>query len=331
MIRVNVIKSAGLAIPSLTFGGASIGNLFRELTNTEALSVVEKAIEVGWRSFDTAPHYGSGLSELRLGLGLRGLDRQDYVLSTKVGRLLVSRKDQPGVEAGDFFYNENPFNRKYDYSYDGIMRSYEDSIQRLGARRIDILYVHDVGTYTHGKTEVERAHFKALCDSGFKALDELKAAGEIKAWGVGANEEEILMEVMDHGKPDIFMFANRYNLLETKREAFFSKCLAHNVSVSVAAPFATGVLAASGKKKTTYEYGQVPAEVLAKVAQINDICRAHDVPIGAAALQFPLRNPSVVTVACGVKSIEQAVSNFEWAALDIPESLWTELARIGIE
>lgn len=330
MIRDNVIKSAGLAIPSLTFGGASIANLFKGLSNAAAIGVVEKAIEVGWRSFDTAPHYGGGLSELRLGLGLRGLERTDYVLSTKVGRMLVSRKDQPGLEAGNVFFDENPFNRKFDYSYDAIMRSYEDSIQRLGTRRIDILYVHDVGSYTHGKTETERAHFRVLCGSGFRALEELKRSGDIKAFGVGANEQEILMEVMDHAKPDIFVFANRYNLLETGHEAFFEKCKRHDVSVAVAAPFATGVLVATERSKAVHEYGKVYPEVIEKVERIERICRLHGVPIGAAALQFPLRNPNVVTVVCGVQSVEQAVSNYEWAQKEISAALWSDLAQIGI-
>ncbi len=160
MIVMNTIKSTGMKVPSLTFGSASLANLFKELTNVEAMAIVEKAIQVGWRYFDTAPHYGSGLAEIRLGLGLRGLERKDYVLSTKVGRLLASRKQQPGLEAGDFFYHENPFNRAPDYSYAGIMRSYQDSIQRLGTRYIDILYVHDIGSYTYGSTEEERFHLK---------------------------------------------------------------------------------------------------------------------------------------------------------------------------
>ena len=330
MIQMNEIKSVGLQVPSLTFGSASLANLFKELSNIEAMQVVDKAIQVGWRYFDSAPHYGSGLAELRLGLGLRGLPRDEYVLSTKVGRLLVSRGHTPGLEAGDFFYQENPFNRQPDYSYSGIMRSYEDSIQRLGARYIDILYVHDIGTYTYGKTDIERFHFKTLCESGFKALEELKANGDIKAFGVGANEEAILMEVMDHASVDIFMFANRYNLLETDHQAFFDKCQRHNVSVAVAAPFATGVLVAPDKNKAIYEYGKVPQPIIDKVERIDAVCRRHGVPIGAAALQFPLRNPNVVTVTCGVQSVEQAVSNYDWANLAIPDALWADLAEMGI-
>lgn len=331
MITNNTIKSVGLSVPSLTFGGASIANLFKTLHNSETMAIVDKAIQVGWRYFDTAPHYGSGLSELRLGLGLRGLDRSEYVLSTKVGRLLQSRKHQPGLEAGEFFFEENPFNRLADYSYSGIMRSYEDSIQRLGTRYIDILYVHDIGTYTYGHTEIERQHFTTFCNSGQKALEELKRNGDIKAWGVGANEEAILMEVMDNAAPDIFMLANRYNLLETDRQAFFDKCMKNNVSVAVAAPFATGILVAKDKATALYEYGSAPASVVEKVNVIDAVCAKHDVPVGAAALQFPLRNQNVVTVTCGVQSVEQAVTNFLWANWDIPQILWDDLASIGIE
>lgn len=331
MITMNEIKSVGLSVPSLTFGAASLANLFKELTNAEAIAIVDKAIQVGWRYFDCAPHYGSGLSELRLGLGLRGIERNDYILSTKVGRLLQSRKHQSGLEAGDFFFNENPFDRVADYSYQGIMRSYEDSIQRLGVRYIDILYVHELGTYTYGKTEQERYHFKNFCESGQKALDELKRNGDIKAWGVGANEEDILMEVMDYASPDIFMLANRYNLLETDHQSFFAKCEKNGVSVAVAAPFATGVLVAKDKKLSIYEYGKVPDATLLRVNEIETICQQHDVPIGAAALQFPLRNKNVVTVTCGVQSIEQAEKNYQWANMNIPQSLWDALANIGIQ
>ncbi|HHQ4304364.1 TPA: aldo/keto reductase [Serratia fonticola] len=331
MITMNTIKSVGLTVPSLTFGAASLANLFKSLSNTEAMAIVDKAIQVGWRYFDTAPHYGSGLSELRLGMGLRGLERSDYVLSTKVGRLLQSRKQQPGLEAGEFFFDENPFNRHADYSYAGIMRSYEDSIQRLGTRYIDILYVHDIGTYTYGQTPLERKHFKDFCDSGQQALDELKRNGDIKAWGVGANEEAILMEVMDHAAPDIFMLANRYNLLETDRQAFFAKCEQQGVSVAIAAPFATGVLVAKDKFSSLYEYGAVPPSVIEKINYIEAVCNRHDVPLGAAALQFPLRNKNVVTVTCGVQSVEQAVTNYEWANWEIPAALWDELAGLGIK
>lgn len=331
MITMNTIKSVDITVPSLTFGAASIANLFKMLSNAEAMAIVDKAIQVGWRYFDTAPHYGSGLSELRLGLGLRGLERSEYVLSTKVGRLLQSRKQQPGLEAGEFFLDENPFNRLADYSYSGIMRSYEDSIQRLGTRYIDILYVHDIGTYTYGQTALERQHFKVFCESGQKALEELKRNGDIKAWGVGANEEAILMEVMDNAEPDIFMLANRYNLLETDHQTFFDKCDEHGVSVAIAAPFATGILVAKDKSTSRYEYGSAPTEVIEKIKHIDSLCEKHNVPVGAAALQFPLRNKSVVTVTCGVQSVEQALTNYEWANYEIPSVLWDELANLGIK
>ena len=172
MITQNTIKSVELSVPSLTFGAASPANLFRTLSNNEAMDIVDKAIQVGWRYFDTAPHYGSGLSELRLGLGLRGLERSEYVLSTIGWSPAAIPETRAALKQG-IFYDENPFNRQADYSYEGIMRSYENSIQRLGTRYIDILYVHDLGTYTYGNTELERQHFKTFCESGQKALEEL--------------------------------------------------------------------------------------------------------------------------------------------------------------
>lgn len=327
MIRDNIIKSVGLKIPSLTFGGAGIGNLFKDLTNSEAIEIVERSIKTGWRSFDTAPHYGSSLSEIRMGLGLRGLDRDKFVLSTKVGRLLEPRQEG-GLEAGEIFLNENPFNRIYDYSYDGIMRSYEHSLRRLGTRRIDILFVHDIGTYAHGQTKAERSYFKILCESGFAALEELKRNGQIKAYGIGTNEQEILMEAIDHAKMDIVLLANRYNLLETDRREFFSKCKKYNVSVAIAAPFATGVLAAANIETSMYEYGKVTEKIVKRVKEILDVCQVHRVPMGAAALQFPLRNENVVTVTCGVQSVEQAQQNYAWAQWNIPDLLWKDLVDI---
>lgn len=326
MIEKKEIKSVGLEIPSLTFGGASIGNLFNRMTNVEAMEVVEEAIKVGWRSFDTAPHYGSSLSELRLGLGLRGLENDEYILSTKVGRMLVPRHEE-GLEEGDFFFDENPFNREFDYTYDGIMRSYEDSLKRLGKNKIDILYIHDVGTYTHGNTPEERKHFKDLCDSGYKALEELKEKGEIKAFGIGANEKEIIMEAMDHFDMDVVMFANRYNLLETNHDDFFDKCEKNNVSVIVAAPFATGILA-TGNTDGRYEYGKLPEHLVTRVEKIKEICARYNVPIGAAAIQFPLRNKNVVSVNSGVRTIKQANTNYEWMNTNIPEEMWKELEAL---
>lgn len=330
-MKYNTIEKIGLKVPCITFGGASIANLFLNLSNNQANDAVESAVEAGYKFFDTAPHYGAGLSELRLGLGLRKLAREDYILSTKVGRLLVPREE--GLEAGEFFYEENPFNRAYDYTYQGIMKSYEQSIQRLGTRYIDILHVHDLGTYTHGETEEERKHFNDFINSGVFALEELKAKGLIKGYGLGANEEKVFLDLFEQGfRPDIVMLANRYNLLETNKEEFFSACRKYNVSVAVAAPFATGVLVAGTKKANSlYEYGQVPEEIVKKVEAIEEICIQHEVPIGAVALQFPLRNESVVTVTCGIATPEQAKTNFDWMNMNIPDSVWADLAEIGIK
>lgn len=330
MIKTNTIKSVGLSVPSLTFGASGMGNLFHRLSNVEAIGILEGAIEMGWRAFDVAPHYGSSLAEIRLGLALRTLDRDSFVLSTKVGRLLMPRQES-GLQNGEEFYDENPFNRVYDYSYDGIMRSYEDSIRRLGTRRIDILYVHDIGKYAHGDTAEEREHFRTLCNSGFKALEELKKGGQIKAYGIGANEIEIMMEAMDYGNMDVVLLANRYNMLEPNQNEFFEKCKKRNVSVAAAAVFASGVLVKKNISEGRYEYGKVPKKVFDRVVEISKVCDRHGVPIGAAAIQFPLRNKDVVSVVCGVTSIEQVRKNYEWAQWDIPENLWKDLAKIGIK
>ncbi len=329
MITMNKIKRVDLKVPSLILGCSGMANMYHRMTNAEAIGIAEGAIELGYRGFDVAPHYGASLAEIRLGLALRSLERDDFVLSTKVGRLLYPRQEE-GLQNGNEFYDENPMNRVFDYSYDGIMRSYEDSIRRLGTRRIDILYVHDIGTYAHGKTPEERQHFKTLCDSGFKALEELRKNGQIKAFGIGANEVDIMVEAMDYADMDIMLVAQRYNLLETHHEEFFQKCEQRNVSVAVAAPYASGVLVKKSITEGHYEYGSVPKEIFDRVMEIRKVCDAYDVPIGAAALQYPLRNKNVVAVVCGATSQKQASSNWEWAQTDIPEGLWKALSDIGI-
>jgi len=330
MIKINKIKSTGLEVPSLTLGCSGMGNMYHKMTNADAIGIAEGAISMGWRAFDVAPHYGSSLAELRLGLALRNLQRDEFVLSTKVGRLLMPRKED-GLQNGDEFYDENPFNRVYDYSYDGIMRSYEDSIRRLGTRRIDILYVHDIGKYAHGNTPEERKYFKTLCTSGFKALEELKKNGQIKAYGIGANEIEIMMEAMDYADLDVLLVAQRYNLLEPHKKEFFEKCEKRNVSVAAAAVFASGVLVKKTIDEGHYEYGKVTPEIFKRVMEIRHVCDKYNVPIGAAALQFPLRNKNVVSVVCGATSLQQVQSNYTWAQQDIPEELWHDMAAIGIE
>jgi D-threo-aldose 1-dehydrogenase len=330
MIKINKIKSTGLEVPSLTLGCSGMGNMYHKMTNADAIGIAEGAISMGWRAFDVAPHYGSSLAELRLGLALRNLQRDEFVLSTKVGRLLMPRKED-GLQNGDEFYDENPFNRVYDYSYDGIMRSYEDSIRRLGTRRIDILYVHDIGKYAHGNTPEERKYFKTLCTSGFKALEELKKNGQIKAYGIGANEIEIMMEAMDYADLDVLLVAQRYNLLEPHKKEFFEKCEKRNVSVAAAAVFASGVLVKKTIDEGHYEYGKVTPEIFKRVTEIRHVCDKYNVPIGAAALQFPLRNKNVVSVVCGATSLQQVQSNYTWAQQDIPEELWHDMAAIGIE
>lgn len=329
-IKMNSVKSADLKVPSLILGCSGMGNLYHKLTNAEAIGIAEDAIKMGWRGFDVAPHYGASLAELRLGLALRNLNRDDFVLSTKVGRLLYPRKEA-GLQNGEEFYDENPFNRVYDYSYDGIMRSYEDSLRRLGTRRIDILYVHDIGTYAHGEGEEERKCFKTLCTSGFKALEELKRNGDIKAYGLGVNETKIVMETLDYVDFDLVLLAQRYNLLNPNQDELFAKCEKHNVSIIAAAVFASGVLVKKSMAQGHFEYGKITPEVFARVQEINKICDKYNVPIGAVALQYPLRNKNVISVVCGVSSSSQVEKNWNWAHCDIPDGIWQDLAKIGIK
>src|SRR5690606_29679544 len=252
--------------------------------------------------FDTAPHYGFGRSEHFVGDALR-FRNDEVVLSTKVGRLLRPVRTDADRTVEHSWTQPFPFEIVYDYSYDAIMRSYQASLQRLGLSHIEILLVHDIGTRTHGEDGNKR-YWKQLVDGGYRALTELRASGAIKAIGLGVNEWPVLMDALEIGDWDVFLLANRYTLIEqTPLEPLFSTCLKRGTSVIAAGPFAAGVLAGTavwGPSDGAYQ--APPPEILDKVARLQEVCAAIDVPLGAAALQFPLAHPVICTVLTGPKS-----------------------------
>jgi D-threo-aldose 1-dehydrogenase len=316
-----------LRVTEIGFGGAPLGNLFAVVTEADAQASLATAWDSGCRLFDTAPLYGYGLSERRFGDALREKQREQYVLSTKVGRLL-----RPGmVGRGDIadFRSPMPFHAEFDYSYDATMRSFEDSLQRLGLDRIDIALIHDIGRDWHGANQP--AMFRQAMAGAAKALAELKAAGTIGAIGVGLNEADVCEDALQAGDFDCFLLAGRYTLLEQgPLDRLFPACRKRNVSIIIGGAFNSGLLARVGQPDATYNYGAVPPEIAQRAAALHEVCSRHGVPLPAAALQFPLGHPVVASVIPGARNAAEVASHWEWARLTIPSALWEDLRARGL-
>lgn len=327
------IGSTAAEVTVLGFGGNAIGNLYTVVDEVAARDCVHAAYEGGVAYFDTAPMYGHGLSERRMGDVLRSLPRDDVVLSTKVGRLLKPHGRNPparhSVAQGGIFTNELPFEPVFDYTYDGTMRSFEDSLQRLGMNRIDILLIHDVDAWSHGD-KYEDA-LRTVETGALRALEKLKAEGTISAFGAGVNQAEACERLMDMASFDCFMLAGRYTLLEQGAlDSFLPRCVREGRSVILAAPFNSGLLVTGAVPGARYNYAPAPPEVLARVAAIEVVAREHGVPLGAAALQFVLAHPAVVTVIPGGRSRREVEQNSSWLGESIPTAFWAELKAQGV-
>ena len=274
-----------LEIDSLGLGGAPLGGNFVDLGYAQAEELIQAAKNIGIGYFDTAPWYGFGRSERVMGDVLRG---SEYILSDKVGRLLAPG---PVKNPADFgMVDPLPFNVVYDYSYDGIMRAYEDNLQRLGLDRIDILLVHDIGEFQHGQDHVK--HFKKLESGGYRAMDELRTAGLIKAIGLGVNENKVCMDALKIGDWDVFLLAGRYTLLEqTAVETLFPACRKAGTSIICGGPFNSGVLVG----RDSWNYAKAPKEVIDKARALDVVANEFGIPLPAAALQFPLGDEIAVS------------------------------------
>ncbi|WP_371186041.1 aldo/keto reductase [Thalassotalea maritima] len=325
-LKTRPLAQTKLNVTTLGFGAAALGNLYHEVSDEDARLTLSAAINSGMNLFDTAPRYGAGLSERRIGDALRKIPKDDYIISTKVGRIL-----KPDVNANTNalrhgFLTPMAFEAHYDYSYDGIMRSYEDSLQRLGLAEIDMLLVHDIGRYTHG--ERSEYYFRQLELGGLKALQELKEGQHIKAIGLGVNEIEICERVMDVGQFDCFLLAGRYSLLEQEPiYNFFPKCEAYGASIILGGPYNSGILATGVSGDTTpyYNYQEAPQHIILKVAEIEKVCRMYDVTLAAAALQFPLGHPIISSVIPGLDNPSRVKESIELFFEYIPDEFWQTL------
>ena len=312
-----------LEVTALGLGCATLGGSRIAVAREAAEGIVRAAWAAGVRYIDAAPYYGFGQAERCVGDAMRWVPRDEWVLSTKVGRLL---RPQAAPAESDERRHPLPFDAVFDYSYDGIMRSFEDSLQRLGLTRIDILYVHDIGAMQHGSA----AHpglMRSLRESGWRALDRLHSAGAVTAIGIGVNEREVLLEAMEWGRWDAFLLAGRYTLLEqAPLDDLMPKCLADGTSIVVGGPLNSGILAG----RDTWNYQAAPREIVARVEAIAAVCDRHQVPLAAAALQFPLAHPAVAAIIPGPRNAEEFHANLRLLRHPIPAALWAELRGEGL-
>lgn len=313
------------------FGGAPLGNLFAPIGDAEASALARHAFEHGVRYFDTAPHYGNGLSEHRIGAALRAVARDACVLSTKVGRLLTPDRHAPRDQHG--YVDVLPFVQRWDYSYDGTLRSIEDSLQRLGFARIDYVYVHDVARDAHGDAQPQR--FREALDGALPALARLKADGAIAGYGLGVNEWQVCVDALRHADLDVLLVAGRYTLLDqTALPVLLPLCAKRNVRVVVGGPFNSGILATGTRppdgRPPYFDYAPAAPDVVARAAALEGICAAHGVPLKAAALQFPRAHPAVACVLSGARSIAEFDQNLALATQPIPAAFWRDLHAQGL-
>jgi D-threo-aldose 1-dehydrogenase len=314
----------------LGFGCAPLGNLYRAISEEDAHDVLEAAWQAGCRYFDTAPLYGLGLSETRLNRFLRGKKRDEYVLSTKVGRWLRVCPPEQRTDIGVFF--DTPTREGvYDYTYDGVIRCIDQSLERLGVDRIDILFVHDLDAVKHGSQAGLDARMQELMGSGYNALLSLRDQGVIKAFGAGINEWQPCQWLAERGDFDLFLLAGRYTLLEQEAlETFMPLCEKRGIGIILGGPYNSGILATGPKLGAFYNYAPAPQDVLDRVARIQAVCERHGVRLIEAALQFPLQHPVIRSVIPGGQRVEEVKSNRQIFDAKIPSALWADLKAEGL-
>jgi D-threo-aldose 1-dehydrogenase len=317
------VGSTSLSLPGLGFGAAHLGELYAKVDEAESRATLDAAWDAGLRYYDTAPWYGRGLSEHRLGGFLRTKPRGEFKVTTKVGRQLVRPKDPKAFDRSPWVGGLN-FEVLWDYSYDGIMRSYAQALQRLALDTVEALIIHDLDAGYHGEHFAQRQ--KDLRDSGIKALQELKKSGDIQAYGMGINTDEALEEVASQVELDFCLVAMPYTLLDQKSlHRGMAALQKRGASVIIGAPLASGILATGSSGPAHYGYGKAPPEVQAKVRGIEAVCKAHNVALPAAALQFVLAHPIVVSAIPGAARPSEVIANVGHVNAPIPAAFWSDL------
>jgi D-threo-aldose 1-dehydrogenase len=325
------VGRTGLEVSTLGFGGAGIGNLYRVLSDADAAEAVSESLAGGVRYFDTAPFYGFGLSELRLGASLDSA--QSLVISTKVGRRLEPLGPGPhDASVGrQGYFSPMPFAPSFDYGYEAVLESHAESLIRLGVRRVDILLCHDIGRLTHG--DEHPARVREFLDGGYRAMRELRDSGAVRAIGLGVNESEICVELLRHCELDCILLAGRYTLLEqTPLAALLPLCEERGVSILCGGPFNSGILAAGSRAaaQSHYDYVPPPPAVIEKVRALEAVCEAFGVPLQAAALQFPLGHPAVASVVAGCVTGAESRNALAMFKHPIPGEFWEALRARGL-
>jgi D-threo-aldose 1-dehydrogenase len=317
------VAAGRLRLTALGLGGAALAGLYAPVSAQEAADTLAAAWDAGLRYIDTAPFYGYTRGEHRAGAFLRERPRDEFVLGTKVGRLM--RPDASARADAGGWADPLPFRPVFDYRREAVLRSFEDSLQRLGLARIDILLVHDIGRSAHG--EAHAIHWDALTrGGGFRALEELRSDGRVGAIGLGVNEWEVLQDAMQECALDCSLLAGRYTLLEQRSLPFLDECARRGHAIVVGGAFNSGLLAGQAK----FDYADAPPELLRRAADLRAACAAFDVPLEAAALQFPLGHPAVASVVSGMRSPAQVRQNVAWFERPLPAALWTALRERGL-
>ena len=322
-----LLARSALPVPTIGFGAAAIGNLYAALDDQTAEAAVDAALRLGIHYFDTAPFYGYGLSEERLGGALASTPAQDVVVSTKVGRLIVATDTD--TQAADDGFVVTGRRAVFDYSRDGILRSFEASLRRLRRNRVDILLLHDVGRQTH--RERHEAMFRQALEEALPAMEHLRSCGGCRAIGIGVNELEVCLEIMPRFDLDCILLAGRYTLLEQEAGAnVLAEAARRGVGILAGGPFNSGLLANAAAPGATYNYRAADENVLQRARDIYAVCAAEGVDVGAAALQFPLAHGAVVSVIAGMRSPVEVASAVARTQAPIPASLWRKLREAGL-
>ncbi len=326
-LPVRPLGRSGLKVTTLGFGGAPLGDLYANIDEASAVETVETALASGINLVDTSPLYGHGLSEHRIGAALRRSGRKDVVISTKVGRVA---EPFAGRGNGSGYLGGLPHGLRFDYSYDGAMRSLEQSALRLGVDRIDVVLIHDVDVWTHGGDMIEQ-RFAETMNGAYRALETLRAAGAVKAIGVGVNEAEMCERFARAGDFDTMLLAGRYSLLEQPGLASFMPLAQQkSIDLMLGGVFNSGILATGPVAGAKYNYQPAPPAILARVSALEAVCMRHGVPLRRAALQFPLGHPAVASLVMGAVKPEEVADQVAELAAPVPAALWTELKAEGL-
>lgn len=326
-MQTRIFPRDDIEVTVVGYGGAPIGNIFRPISAADAQAQIDAAWAAGIRAYDTAPMYGHGLSEHRLGHALLDRDRDEYVLSTKVGRTLTPARR--GTFDTGVWVDVPPLRADFDYSYDGVLRQVEDSLQRMCQDRFDILFVHDIDRYTHGDDQTQR--FAEAVAGAFPALLRLRDEGVVRAIGVGVNEADVCRQVVDQVDIDCLLLAGRYTLLEQDPvHTLFPACADRGISVLLGGVFNSGILATGPTPGAKFNYAPAPPEILDRARRLEGICRAHGVPLAAAAIGFALAHPVVKQIILGARTVDQQAKNLQWLDTSIPAALWSDCRAAGL-